>query len=317
MLFALLPERYRYLLLYSHIAGVLVLGGFLGVVYVLPIRGDVALLAGQVAYGGFMFSTLVTAVVGRDVRVIRNVVVLLIGIDLLKYAVFSISHRALVEDSVTNPFGVSPDVFSQSMRVVVSGGLLNLAELVLLLAMLELAKRWLWSWSMAPVYVLSYVVVLALDGVLFPTLVLLPSEGLGDLVRAGVEAKLVLAAAFSLPLAAFVAFYRPTLVRFEQTPINLLGIVSLSREQLIASLDRQQAELQQERERLTRSQRRAGRASATVDRILDATTSTVLIATDADLRISNVNPGTTRVLGYRADELLGGTPASLLHLDER
>ena len=56
LLFALLPSPYRMLLLYTHIAGCLVLGGLLGAVYVLPLHGDVALLAGQVAYGGFMYA---------------------------------------------------------------------------------------------------------------------------------------------------------------------------------------------------------------------------------------------------------------------
>jgi PAS domain S-box-containing protein len=315
LLFALLPERYRYLLLYSHIAGVLVLGGLLGAVYVLPITGDVALLAGQVSYGALLFSTLVTAVVGSDVRVIRNVFVLVVAIDVLKYVVFRISHEALTRPGVPNPLGTSPELFDQSLRVVVFGGLLILVELVILLALLELAKRRLSSWAMAPVYVLSYVAVVTLDGVLFPTLVLMPSDGLGDAIRAGVQAKLVLAGAFAVPLAAFVALYRPSVARFEETPINLVGILSMSPEQLLVSLDRQQDELEQERQRLLSTQRRAGRASATVDGILEATVSTVLVATDADLRVTHVNPGTRTVLGYTEEELVGGTPTHLFGLD--
>ena len=316
LLFVLLPERYRYLLLYGHIAGVLVLGGLLGAVYVLPIHGDVALLAGQVCYGGLMFSTMVTALVGRDVRVIRNVFVLVLAVDVLKYAAFRLSHEALSRPSVVNPFGVSPEVFDQSLRVVVFGGVLILAELLVLLALLELAKRHLGSLAMAPVYVLSFVAVLTLDGVLFPTLVLQPSDHLGALIRSGVEAKLVLAGAYAVPLAAFVALYRPTLARFEETPINLLAIVSVPPEQLLRDIERQQAELEEQRARLLRTQRRAGQAAATVEGILGATTSTVLVATDADLRITHVNPGACRILGYDERELLGGDPVRLLALDQ-
>ena len=317
LVIALLPERYRYLLLYAHIAGVLVLGGLLGAVYVLPIRGDVALLAGQVSYGGFMFASLVTVVVGRDVRVLRNVFVLTVAIDLLVYVVFLVSHRALTTEGVPNPFGTAPDVFDQSLRIVVFGGLLILAELVVLVALLELAKRSLGPLAMAPAYVLSYVAVLVLDGVLFPTLVLLPPEGLTDFIRAGVQAKLVLAGAFAVPLAVFVAFYRPAVARFEETPIDLRGILSRSPEQLLVDLDRQQAELEEERARLLRTRRHAGQATATVEGILGATTSIVLVATDADLRITHVNPGAHHVLGYSEEEVLGTTPTRYLELDQR
>lgn len=312
---ALLPERFRFLLLYTHVAGVLVLGGLLGAVYVLPVTDDVSLLAGQVSYGGFMLAAMVTVIVGHDVRVLRNVIALVVGVNALVYAIFAISRRALESAGVPNPFATSPEVFDQSLRVVVSGGALILSELVLMVAVLEVAKRRLGRAAMAPVYVLAYVGVLVLDGVLFPTLVTLPSEGLGEFIRSGVEAKLVLAGLFAVPLAAFVTLHRPALTRFEDTPLDLRDLVTLTHAQLLRDLDRQQAELEDERRRLLSSERHAGRVSATVEGIFGATTTTLLIATDAELRITHVNPGATAILGFPEADLLGRTPVSLLDLE--
>jgi hypothetical protein len=235
----------------------LTLGGLLGAVYVLPLTGDVALLAGQVAYGAFMFSTMVTVIIGGDLQVVRNVIMLTVSVDTLVYLIFRISQAALSSSGIPDPLGVPSSIFGQSLRIVVSGGLLIIAELLLLLGILEVAKRRLPSAAMAPVYLLAYVGILTLDGVLFPALVLLPPDGLGALIRSGVEAKFLLAVAFSVPLGLFVAAYRPTLLRFEATELHLHTLISASRDGLLESLDRQRTELEENRRNLLRSEARA------------------------------------------------------------
>ena len=312
LLYALWRGPARYLLLYVHLAGVLTLGGLLGAVYVLPIRGDVSLLAGQVSYGGFMFATLVTVVVGRSVHVVRNIILLTLAVNVLVYAVFRISQAALATGvDVVSPFATSPAVFDQSARVVISGGLLIILELLLLLVVLELAKGRLSSWAMAPVYVLAFVAILLLDGVLFPTFVILPPHGLLDFITAGVEAKAVLAAAFAVPLAVFVVAYRPALTRFEAEPMRLRALVSVTGDQLLERLDRQQSELNAQRARLTRSTARAGRAAATTSGLLRSAVNTLLVTADPDLTITSVSAGGLRILGYDEGELVGRTLDSL------
>lgn len=298
LLFALRRSSFQFLLLYTHIAAVLTLGGFLGAVYVLPVFGDVSLLAGQVAYGGFMFSTLLTVIIGRDLQVVRNIIALTVAVDAFVYLLFWLSHSALIDAQVPNPFSTSPAIFDQSLRVVVVGGILIVCELLALLLVLELAKERLGPRPMAGVYVLTFIGILALDGVLFPSLVLLPPDGLGQFIVSGVEAKLILAGVFSVPLLAFVTLYRPALRRFEATPLNLGQLLSLSRDPLLDRLDAQET-------RLLRSTDEVGRATATVSRILDAATTTILIATDPHLRITHFNRGAQELLGYAEHEVLG------------
>lgn len=303
LVFALRRTPFQFLLLYTHIASTLTLGGLLGAVYVLPVFGGVSLLAGQVAYGGFMFSTLVTVIIGRDLQVVRNIIVLTVAVNALVYPVFWLSHEALTNDQLLNPFGTSPLVFDQSIRVVLAGGALILCELLVLLLVLERAKGRLGPWPMAAVYVLSFVGVLTLDGVLFPSLVLLPPDGLGQLIIDGVQAKLVLAGVFAVPLLAFVTLYRPALRSFEASPLNLRQLLSLSRDPLLDRLHDQET-------RLLQTTDQVGRATATVSGILDAASTTVMIATDPDLRITDFNRGAQALLGYTESEVLGLTPAS-------
>jgi PAS domain S-box-containing protein len=308
LIFALRRTPFQFLLLYTHIASVLTLGGILGAVYVLPVLGDISLLAGQVAYGGFMFSTLLTVIIGRDLQVVRNIIVLVVGVNAMVYLVFWLSHHALSNAEVPNPFDTSPLLFDHSLGVVLVGGTLIISELLALIAVLELAKERLGRWPMSVVYVLTFVGILTLDGVLFPTLVLRPSTGLGDFIVAGVQAKLVLAAMFAVPLLAFVTLYRPLLRRYEATPLRLGQLLSLSRDVLLDRLDEQES-------RLLQTTEQAGLATATVSRILDAASTTIIIATDPDLRITHFNHGAEELLGYSADEVIGRSPA-ILHTEE-
>ncbi len=297
LLLAVRRTPFQFLLLYAYIASVLTIGGLLGAMYVLPV-GGITLSPGQVAYGAFMFSTLITVIVGRDLQVVRNVVLLTVAVDVLVFAVFKISHLALSEPGVPSRYGVSAAVFDESLRVVVLGGVLIILELLGLLAVLELAKRRLPRWWMAPVYVLAYVVILVLDGVLFPIVVTPPAGGLADLISDGVPARLVLAGAYAIPLVLFVALYPRLVQRFEETPLNLHELVSLRRDPMLERLDEQEAELRVRTEE-------AASATATVSRIIDAASNTLIVATDPGFVITHFNRGAEELLGRPARTAIG------------
>lgn len=302
LLIALRRTTFQQMLFYTHIAAVLTLGGLLGAVYVLPVWGDVALLAGQVSYGGFMFSTLLAVIVGRDLGVVRTIVALTVSVNVLVYLVFRVSHTALAGQEVPNPLGVDAAVFDQSLEVVVLGGVLIIVELLALLALLEVAKRRIAGWPMAPVYVLAYMAILTVDGVLFPAVVLRPPSGLGDLIESSVQAKLVLAAAYAVPLMLFLAFSTRLVQRFEATPLPLYRLVPLRRRAVLERLKEQEIQLEARTAE-------AGRATATVSRILDAARNTLLIATDPDLRVTRFNAGAEELLGYAESEVVGHSVA--------
>ncbi|MCW2832155.1 MAG: domain S-box protein [Nocardioides sp.] len=298
MLMAIRHSSFQLLMLYCHTAAVLTMGGILGAVYILPVGGEVTLLAGQVSYGGFMFATLVTAVVGRDVQVVRNIIVLVLSVNAVVFLMFQTTHVALANQNVPSPLGVDPAVFDKSLAVVLLGGTLIILELLTLLAVLEVAKRRLAGRWLPLVTLISFVAILTLDGVLFPALVLRPSSGLGDLIASSVLSKLVLAAAFAVPLALFLGLYPRLVQRFEDTPIELTRLVPGRRTGVEQQLKEREAEL-------AARTAEAGRATATVDRILDAATNTMLVATDSDFRITHFSVGAQTLLGYSGSDVLG------------
>lgn len=286
----------RFLLLYVHLAAVLTIGGLLGATYVFPL-GDVQVLAGQVAYGGFVFTAVLAFVVSREAQVLRNAVLLALAVDAVVVVLFRLSVAALTGDAADNPLGVPAAVFSQSLRSVVAGGVLIVAELTVVMVVLEAAKRRLGPRAMVPAYVGALVAPLLVDGLLFPVAVLWSGGPLAPLVVAGVQAKALLAAMYVVPLLVFLALNRAAVTEFEATPVSLRRALDLDRDDVL--------------DRALRSERRATRVTATVDRILDAASTTILVTTDPQLRMTKVNRGAELLLGYAEADLLGRPLATL------
>lgn len=300
----------RFILLYAYIAAVLVLGGLLGSVYGFPITDDVTLLAGQVSYGALMFATLVTVVESRDLQAVRNIVTLVVTVNVVVFALFRISQYALTHGEVINPLQIDPALFSSSIRILLSGGALIVGELMLLLGILEKAKRSIGPRGMFGVYPLAFVGILVVDGVLFPVLAFFPFEGLGSVIASGVEAKLILAGVYALPLILFLVLRRSALSEYHATPIYLRHLLSGDTNSALAQIERQEQQIVEQRQRLRATTARP--ASATVAEILDAATNTVAIALDLEFRITHFNVGAERVLGWSSAEVIGRT-SEFLH----
>ncbi|QIK76262.1 PAS domain-containing sensor histidine kinase [Nocardioides piscis] len=303
-LLATLRSQFRAPLLAAWIAAMVVMGGLLGAVHTLPLGGGVVLLSGQVYYGSFILTTLLAVIVGRDVQVVRTIIAVVVVVDLAAVVALQLSHAALETSGVTNVYGVPSAFFDASRVQQISGAALSVVELIALLAVLEWAKARLGSRSMIPVYPLTFLAILVFDGMLFPLLVLRPTSGLADVMIEGVQGKLVLALAYSVPLLAFVLVNRRTLELFEDRQIGLRHLTHLSRDVLLS-------ELEEQKSKLAASTEVAGRASATTARILDAATNTLLVATDPDLVVTHFNTGAEEILGRSASDVLG-RPLSVL-----
>lgn len=250
----------RFILLYAYIAAVLVLGGLLGSVYAFPISDDVALLAGQVAYGALMFATLVTVVESRDLQAVRTIVTLVVTVNVVVFALFRISEYALNHGEVINPLEIDPALFSGSIRILLSGGILIVGELMLLLGILEKTKRRIGPRGMLGVYPLAFVGILALDGVLFPVLAFFPFDGLGSVIASGVQAKLTLAGVYTLPLMLFLVLRRSALSEYHATPIHLRHLLSGDTLSALAQIERQEQQISEQRQRLRATTPRPGSA---------------------------------------------------------
>ena len=284
LLFALLPSPYRTLLVYTHLSAVLVVSGVLGATYVMPLSDGVVLLAGQVAYGGFMYAALVAVIIGKDMQVVRNIGALVVATDVFAVLLLKISGAGLHGPKTAGLLRLPADVFDPSLRIVVLGGILILLELLLLVAVLELVKARAPTWAMLPVYPLAYIGILSLDGVVFPLILGLPADQLGSLISESTEAKALMGLVFAVPLTLFVLAYRPAVAAYEATPMPLRRLMPVNRSQLLS---------------------RVSLANATLSGIMRSPSNTLLVVADPELHVVAANVGLERVLGWPPAEVVG------------
>jgi PAS domain S-box-containing protein len=306
--YALRRWAIQFLLLYAHLGALLAFGSVLGGIYELRI-GDLVLMPGEISYAAFVFTAVVTVVVGRDLQVVRNIIALTAAVTGLGLAMFTAARVALAAPGARNPYGIDTDLLGQSPLSAFLFAVFVVGELLLLLNLLELAKRRLPAAVMPAVYPLAFILVLLAHGALTSALS-------GRSVTAELVDKLVVTSFFLPSLLLFVGGYRTLLTAYEARPLHLRHLASVSRNPLLDELETKAHELAEQRSLTLASAASIGRVNATVERILDSATNTVLIALDDELRITHFNAGARSLLGWRPDEVCGQGLEVLLPAEE-
>ncbi len=281
----------RLVLCYVYVAMVLLVGGFFGSLYALPLSDDVTLSAGSVLYGALILTVFMVVAGGHDPRVIRNVVKIVLAVNVFKVGLFAVTAAALGSPAAVNRFGVPPEVFTVSMPVVVTGGLLIVAELTLLAVVLQKLKARVRSRvGLAAGQVVLFVTVLALDGLAFPVLAAPDSPDLGALVAGGVQAKLALAVAYAVPLIAFVVVQGLRRGEDVDEPFRFAELFFTPRDDLLDEVRRQHRALEVGTERY---------------RQLVESTADAVVALTPDGHVTSWNPAAARLHGLEEAHAVG------------
>ncbi|MGB5445875.1 MAG: EAL domain-containing protein [Psychromonas sp.] len=204
---------------YTYISMVLFVGGFFGSILSVPITDTINISAGNIAYGALMMTSILFVIIERDIFIIKGIVRLVITVNIFKILIFYAVAWSLGQAEIINPNNTSASVFNVSVWSTILGGSLIISELIFLLYLFEKFKEFIKnSFLLSIAYILSFIVVLCLDGVLFPSLAFGFSDKLLDFVVGGVQGKLIMASAYSIPLAIFLYIYRDNLAEYAVDP---------------------------------------------------------------------------------------------------
>jgi len=237
--FTTLPTPIRQVHFYVYIALVLLVGGFMGNVYSLEMGGGVVISAGNICYGAFMMASVMFVWVERDAFILRHLVRLVILVDLFKVVFSYLTYSILETGDVINPHGIPPAFFEVSTPFIALGGVLIIAELLLLLAIFEATKKRIRSViGTAVIYILSFITVLVLDGVAFSFIAFGIDARIIAIVFGGLAGKVVMATAFSVPLALFMLWQRQAFVDYLQSDTLRWGLLTMRSADLIREMAR-------------------------------------------------------------------------------
>lgn len=149
----------------------LLIGGFLGSIYSLPVTETITISGGNLAYGALMATAVLFVLIEKDISVLRNVIRLVFWVNVFKVLFFTTISWALQNEAVLNPNNTAFAVFRSSVLFTILGGALIILELFLFVLIFEqLKKRISNIFVLAILYNLVFVLVLCLDGVLFPAI---------------------------------------------------------------------------------------------------------------------------------------------------
>lgn len=234
-----LEARTRSIAFYIYISVLLVLGGFLGSIYSFSVSEDVIISGGSVAYGAFIMSTVMLIIVEQNTATFRNMVRLVVLVDIFVFLVFNFLSYILNEALVMNPLAVSPVIFDTSLWVLVLGGVLILAEFFLLfLIFLQVRKFTENIPVIAFSYTVAFILILCFDGIAFPLLAMGTDPGLLGVIVGNLSGKLFLALCYSIPMLLFYFIFSRNLVAFVGTPLKARDLIYAPKEQLLEELHR-------------------------------------------------------------------------------
>ncbi len=220
--FGSLSRRLRSYAYYVYIAIVLMLGGVLGVIYSLPVTDTISISGGNLCFAAFWMAIILLLVSENSLAVVRSTILLVVVVNSFLLVAYKLFGLALALPEVINPFNVTGELFAASIWVLVLGGVLIIAELVLLVWVGERAKA-----KFASPVVLGCALVgllfavLIFDGILFPLIFMPLNEQSLNVMGGGLIAKLLLGALFSVPLVLHFILYSDALRNFQRVPIRL------------------------------------------------------------------------------------------------
>lgn len=207
--FTTLSSPIRQAHFYIYISLVLLIGGFMGNVYSLPVADGIVVSGGNLCYGAFMMTSVMFVWVEKDAFILRHLVRLVILVDIFNLVFSFLAESILKTNGVINPHGVPSGMFETSTFLIALGGVLIVSELLLLLFIFEFTKKRRSPLPVtAAIYILSFVLVLVLDGIAFPFIAFGMSAEIAAIVFGGLAGKILIAVAFGVPLALFVIWKR-------------------------------------------------------------------------------------------------------------
>jgi diguanylate cyclase (GGDEF)-like protein len=237
--FTTLSGPIRQVHFYVYISLVLLIGGFWGNIYSLQIADGIVVSGGNLCYGAFMMTAVMFVWIERNAFILRHLVRLVFVVDLFNIIISFLTQSILKADGVVNPYNVPPALFEVSTALIALGGVLIVAELLLLLYIFELTKKRKPPLPVtAAIYICSFILVLVLDGIAFPFIAFGINAQIAAIVFGGLAGKVLIAAAFGVPLALFVLWKRKAFVDYLEADTVRWRLLASSSAALIKEMAR-------------------------------------------------------------------------------
>ncbi len=217
----------------------LTFSNILGAIYSISLPLNTLISGGNIAYCALMMNIMLIVITERNPRIIRHIIFFDLIISIFFFIFYSFLAFLIENDFVVHPNEISSLIFSTTSLIVFVGAGLFIIELLLMIFAFEFVKRKFKSTFIISVfYIVIFILLLFLDGILFPIIAFSFEPSLQDLIRHGAFGKLLLGIGFSIPIIIFMILFKEKIMEYYNQPLPLREMLLLPRKNLIDELER-------------------------------------------------------------------------------
>ncbi len=261
-----LPKPLRAVSFYAYLSIILIIGGFLGNAYSLPISDGIVVSGGNLVYGAFMMTSILFVLAERDIFILRRLVQLVVVVDIFNILLSILITRTISTTGILNPHETPSELFQSSIPFIALGGILIIFELGLMLLIFELIKRVTHSPILVrAAYLVTFVAILCFDGIAFPLIAFGISPEVIAIVAGSLTGKLLTAASYSLSILAFSAIFPARFSAYIDERVFTWRTLRSSSSEIIRDLENKDAQLTKTQSQIVHSAELAGLGYAISD----------------------------------------------------
>jgi len=254
-----IPKPYRAVFFYAYLSIILVIGGFLGNLYSLPIADGIVVSGGNLAYGALMMTSVLFVLVERDIFVLRRIVFLVVAVNVFNILLMIVVADTLSSPDTLNPHGTSAALFATSIPFIILGGTLIVLALGIMLYVFELIKRATQSPILGLIaYLMVFIAILCLDGIAFPLIAFGTSKEVIAMVAGGLTGKLLTATAYSMAILTFYVISPTRFSEYLKQNVFNWGTLLRSSSDIIKSIAQKDEQLSRTNSQIAHSAELAG-----------------------------------------------------------
>lgn len=197
--------------LYAYFGFLFVFTQLFAVFYAIQISENLIITGGNIAYCSLILLTFMIAILNNDPAVVRNLILIEILLNFFLFFLYYLLYTILLNSdvSIINLYNIFPEIFRTTILVNIVSLILFIIEMIVLFSLLEVLKKHFNSTTLLFLFfIVVFIGILCLDGVLFPIIINFSEPGLGTEISGGVLGKFILSLGYSPFLIMFLIIYR-------------------------------------------------------------------------------------------------------------
>ena len=192
------------------------------------------------AYGAFMMGTILLIANESNLAVVKSIIRLVVLVNLFALSIHFLLSNAF-EIAQVSVLGLEPYVLFTAKWVIMLGGLVIIAELLLLFSVLEYVKpKVLSTRAMVAMYTTAYIAILCVDGIIYPLLLVGLNSESPAAITGNLTTKLAVASAFAVPTVLYLIIFPEIIKGYMNSPLHLRGLLPFAGTSLRKKVRRQE-----------------------------------------------------------------------------